>query len=432
MKFLLAISGGSDSMALWELFAQLAPNSYGVIHIQHHLRKEAEQEAKMIEALCQKRDVPFYRYDWTPSENNIEAKAREFRYACFQKTMQEEEYDILCTAHHRDDQIETIMQRIFRGTHLWHCTGIEELREFGEGYLWRPLLSFSKEELKTWLESQNQQYFEDESNTDLHYQRNRIRHYWIPQLEKENPQWKEQVLRYQEQLSLQNRWLKKSAKEIAKKREIKPQVWNLAQIEEDELTLFLWYIAETYFIEQGKLWNAQVEKELQKMCQEQSGTKQYLWQGMCFTRSYQQLSLQKEVLIQEKELTHLLSFESVVQLDAETYLYYGSQKPTKKTEDWESQVWAFPEEILQQQNLSVRHPKSGDKIKIGPESHQKLTRLFINAKIPQPLRQKQWVVTKEEKVLGVLGLKRGYLSNYQETGKINYIIYYQKNSKKKE
>lgn len=191
-KMLIAVSGGVDSMALLAAFLQL-PASHQpeifVLHVHHHLRPEADLDCQLVETYCQKHHIPYYIKHWHPSEHpvgNIEAAGRKFRYEFFAEKMIELQATHLLTAHHADDQMETILMRLTRGSTLSGYAGIQKKRKFQRGQLLRPLLEIEKEELYKFCERQNIPFREDASNKTQTYTRNRYREQVIPFIKAEN------------------------------------------------------------------------------------------------------------------------------------------------------------------------------------------------------------------------------------------------------
>ena len=145
-RLLLAVSGGADSMALLGLVQQLPPEwqpQFAVVHVHHHLREESDEEFRMVQDYCQSQRIPFFAEHWSEEshpKSNLEMAAREFRYAFFADMMEKWPATHLATAHHADDQLETILMRLVRGSTLKGISGIAMTRTFGPGQLVRPLL----------------------------------------------------------------------------------------------------------------------------------------------------------------------------------------------------------------------------------------------------------------------------------------------------
>ncbi|MBM6615215.1 tRNA lysidine(34) synthetase TilS [Desemzia sp. RIT804] len=193
-RVLVAVSGGVDSMVLLDLMQRL-PNEwkpwFGVVHVNHQLREASIHEAKFLEQFCRQAKIPFFMTKWEKNQQptaNVEEAARKFRYTFFKDIFTEQQATHLLTAHHGDDQIETILMRMVRGASLESMAGIKAARPFLEGMLVRPLLAYTKEQLYQYSEERQLHYFEDETNQSLAYTRNRYRNQVIPLLKEENPQ----------------------------------------------------------------------------------------------------------------------------------------------------------------------------------------------------------------------------------------------------
>ena len=141
-------------------------------HVNHHQRMEADQEERGIQAIAEAKHLPLKVAHFSGPFS--ESRARQFRYDFFEKVMKEEACSALVTAHHMDDQAETILMRLIRGSRPRHLRGIPLNQPFGQGVLIRPLLHFKKKDFPEIF------HFEDKSNRSLDYFRNRIRHRFLP------------------------------------------------------------------------------------------------------------------------------------------------------------------------------------------------------------------------------------------------------------
>jgi tRNA(Ile)-lysidine synthase len=199
VPFLLAVSGGVDSMVLLDLFNQLAQKglvSFSVIHINHQLRPESAAEQDMVVAYCEERAIPIQVVAWDHEDpanpNRSELAAREFRYAVFERMMVLNKAPFLVTAHHQNDQAETVLMRLVHGGRLKSIAGIHPYRpiHLGEGlktgYVLRPLLTVDKADLYDYAASNDVPFSEDQSNQDLAFTRNRFRQRYLPILEAED------------------------------------------------------------------------------------------------------------------------------------------------------------------------------------------------------------------------------------------------------
>lgn len=412
-------------MALLRCFLAVAPSDIGVIHIHHHWRDDADLEASAVATLCRHYQLPFYLYHWQQPEKTEEA-ARQFRYQCCQEVMENEGYDILVTAHHLNDQIETMMRQLIRGNHPFHTTGMEELRPFGPGFLWRPFLSTPKKALEQWLQRNGWSYFYDESNHDLSYQRNRLRHQLLPLMERENPAYLQAMNRQRRQLQKEHDFVQRFMKKQLEKSmlletdyTLSRYVFDLEQWDEPELSV--WVLVEEFVTYTGIEWHEAQTNRLLRQITKREGSDDWQWQGYHFRREYTKLTIEKMQMVEETlHDVYTLNEHQSLRLDATHGVYVTDDIETLPTaiESVQS-IWE-----IEAQPLTLRHPLPGDALAIDDQHTQKLRRLFINKKIPQHERKKQWVLVGEKEILGVMGVRKAYLRKNAKTGKINYIIYY--------
>ena len=175
-KLGLAVSGGPDSMAMLLLAQEAIPGRFEVATVDHGLRPEAKDECALVVAACKERGVPCEVLTVEVGEGNVQAKAREARYAALDDWAVTK-YTAIATAHHADDQVETLIMRLNRGSGLRGLAGVWETGETG---LWnipviRPLLRFRRLELQGVVEQAGIVYADDPSNEDDRFERVRIR-----------------------------------------------------------------------------------------------------------------------------------------------------------------------------------------------------------------------------------------------------------------
>jgi tRNA(Ile)-lysidine synthase len=211
----VAVSGGPDSVALLGALVVLAPRrqlQLTVVHVNHALRPEADQEQQFVEALCQRWRIPCIVEKLTRPEKprGIEAWARQERYRFFYEVKERCGLDVVAVAHTSDDQAETVLFRLVRGAGHRGLAGMSAKRD---GWLIRPLLTCSRQEVLAYLAAKHLPSVTDASNTDLRYTRNKIRHVLIPLLEREfSPQIRRHLVRLAESLRHEEEWLEAQAR----------------------------------------------------------------------------------------------------------------------------------------------------------------------------------------------------------------------------
>ena len=189
-KTLLAVSGGVDSVAMCIYYA-LSGNDFGIAHANFQLRgAESEADAAFVANLAVRCGVPFHVKSFETEAivqktgDSVQMVARDLRYAWFDELRATFGYELVATAHHAGDQVETMLQHLIRGTGLRGLGGMKELSEAG---IFRPLLHLTKAELKKTVLQAGLTWREDSSNTSLKYGRNYIRHELVPILAIQNP-----------------------------------------------------------------------------------------------------------------------------------------------------------------------------------------------------------------------------------------------------
>ncbi|MFA5939393.1 MAG: tRNA lysidine(34) synthetase TilS [Sinimarinibacterium sp.] len=183
----MAFSGGGDSVALLHLLRASGLRDLGAVHVHHGLQAVADDWVRHCRKLCRAMDVPLrvLRVEVRPEGEGIEAAARAARLAAFAALLKPG--DVLATAHHRDDQAETILFRALRGTGIAGLGGMRECEPLGQGTLWRPLLAVPRSQLRAYAETQRLEWVDDPHNRDSRYARAFLRQDVFPLLARHFP-----------------------------------------------------------------------------------------------------------------------------------------------------------------------------------------------------------------------------------------------------
>lgn len=197
------ISGGADSVCLILVLCELRKRYHldfkiTGVHVNHGIRgEEALRDQKFAEELCRKLDVPFHCYQINVPEMakeqgmSEEEAGRMARYELFEKAARMEAGNgrsVIAVAHHKNDQAETVLMNLLRGSGIRGLCGIQPIRKQGDQDIIRPLLCVTRDEIESYLASNHQEYITDSTNQDTAYTRNKIRNDLIPYLQEQyNP-----------------------------------------------------------------------------------------------------------------------------------------------------------------------------------------------------------------------------------------------------
>lgn len=192
--YLVALSGGADSVCL--LLTLLEQGRVGAAaHCNFHLRgEESNRDEAFVRHLCDEKHVPLYvkhfdtEREAAQSGESIEMAARRLRYAWFEQLIRDHALEGVAVGHHQEDNAETLLLNLVRGTGLQGLQGMQPLSHKQGFCIYRPLLSYSKADILAYLKERGQTYVTDSTNADTHYRRNKIRHEVLPLLRTMNPQ----------------------------------------------------------------------------------------------------------------------------------------------------------------------------------------------------------------------------------------------------
>lgn len=176
-RIALAVSGGADSMAMLVLARAAFPGQVIAATVDHGLRPEAADEVALVATACAALDVPHAKLrPLTPiAGSSVQKQAREARYTALTAWMSRERVPLLLTAHHADDQAETLLMRLNRASGTPGLSGIRAVRRSGECFILRPLLRWRRHELRAVIGGTGLGWVEDPSNTDQRHDRTRYR-----------------------------------------------------------------------------------------------------------------------------------------------------------------------------------------------------------------------------------------------------------------
>ena len=402
-KVLVAVSGGLDSMTLFHLLYQNRAEleiELGIAHVNHKQRPESNMEEKELSNFAQQLGVKFFSSNF--SGDFSEEKARRFRYRFFEEIMLTEGYTALVTAHHADDQAETVFMRLLRGARLRHLSGMTELQPFANGELIRPLLCFHKQDFPDIL------HFEDESNFQNDYLRNRIRNLYLPSLEKENPRFKDSLI----SLGKEVEDLQAALSHLTQGLDItKLEVFE-RQIPEVQNFLLQEYLKEFPSLNLTKKQFA----EILGILRTKANYIHPLKDGYELVKDYKHFEIRK--ISRRSDL----KMESIL-LECGNLLQFGEYQFSFGSPLEGENVQAIS--VSRETPILLRHRKTGDFLRLKGH-HKKLRRLFIDQKIPFEEREKAIIVEQNQQILAIVNIAISDLSKELKSDIMSTVLYIQK------
>ena len=410
-KIAIALSGGVDSIVLFHLLVTEYKDSYKelvVFHINHGLREESYEEAEFVEKFVKDFDVKFYKEELNMSDlerdshTSEEMLARELRYQAFNKMAKLEGVTKLLTAHHKNDQVENILMRLLTGRSIDHSLAICEEIEMAGLTIYRPLLNSLKAELEEYAKEKNLHYYVDATNFDTDYTRNNIRHNIVPLLNDINSGSFDNLINFANYYQNINNNLKKailSNKDnyIFSRDEDKISLVKdkFLELNEEEMYFLLKDIITdelgVFDIKQKAIFD--VVSSLKK----NSGNKSYdLKNNLKIISQYETLYIHK---IEKKCYNDKI--EIIIDKICENSVYeFYQNKFIISTDAKDSEIGFNKSELP----LLITTKKEGDRVRRG-EINKKLSRIFIDEKVPKELRDTLPVIRNNKgEVLGVLGI----------------------------
>lgn len=407
-KVLVAVSTGVDSMSLLALLQNLPQHlrpQINVAYVNHHLRTASQQETVFINEYCQTHHLPLWQTDWLPNQHpryGIEAAARHFRYQFFKKIMIQQGINNLLTAHHGDDQLETLLMQLIRSGNIVQMRGILSKQDFNNGYLERPLLSFSKTQLRTYAKEQHLTYFEDATNYEDDVLRNRLRHHVVPILKEENKHILQHAQQFSEDLTELLSFTDKQLLSMIKDMEIDSDLqkwygdWQLAQDLEPMLQVrtlqLIWHELNQHQALSLPLLDEMMELLNNKY--KPNGIL-YLPHGWRLQKDYHKLTIYHQNINQ-----HLL--KNTLSLALNEAIHLDKNNSLCLTDKLTNDTWPLYGIDLQKDKLQLRHWQAGDFLILPDHHHQKLNRFFIDHHINPQQRNAAWLVVNDQRVLWML------------------------------
>ncbi len=398
---IVACSGGPDSMCLLNLVNSLKETmnlNVIIAHVDHNVRKESKEEAKMVESYALNNNLTFELMEIISYNNDTfsENEARKKRYDFFKELQKKYNASILLTAHHGDDLIETILMRLTRGSNLNGYIGIREITTNQNFKILRPLLTTTKKDIIKYLDENNINYAIDKTNDEMIHTRNRYRKIVLPFLKKENPLVHEKYLKFSKELIEYDKFVTSYIKSK-----------NFIQ---DDKILIIKLKDESDFIKRKCL--EIIIKELQKndyfdISDEQINLLMRLYnlsnKSVDLNNNYQGINSYGKIFIRKKEI----SFKKEIILDKDTEygnfrFYYNINEMNKSNSciALDTTTIKLP--------LKIRTIQEKDRMNVkNLNGSKKVSDIFINSKVPKYEREGYPIlVDSNDEILWIPNIKK--------------------------
>lgn len=426
-KIIIGLSGGADSVCLLRVLCELRKEfdlSLYAVHVNHKIRgiqADADEEyskklakAFGVECKCVSYAVPELAIKWKMSE---EEAGRKIRYDVFEQERSWHHAEKIAVAHHQNDQVETVLFRMCRGTGIKGMIGIPVSRD----KIIRPLLCVSKSEIYDYLKSINQDYREDETNNCIDYDRNRIRNNVIPELERVNEHAVNHISDMSEQLALVYDWLVSERKTcydnyvtwddssysigVENLKGLHPalageiirvMISKLTDSLKDIEMRHISYVLELADKESGKKidlpYELVAEKEYEKIRLYKNMSEKIQNEQNVLIKNGSDYFFDDVYLPDQSLMCGHLRLECITLNEVVAKLNIPKNSCTK---------WIDCDKI--KNTLSVRRPRNDDYIVISNNCTKRLTRYFIDDKIPRQYRDRLLVIADGNHVVWVVG-----------------------------
>lgn len=385
----MALSGGSDSVALFSMLLTLSKTeniSFACVHVDHGLRNTSENDALFCHKLCEKYQVPFYLKKVT-LHSKSENDARQARYLAFSQVYREWKADVLALAHHSDDQAETVLMHLFRGSGMQGLCGMQEssclMVDGCPMRLWRPVIHMNHLQLERISDGFGYGWCLDETNRQDQYLRNFLRNNILPQIEERVPKVRQALCRTAQILQDENEVLDSMVQPFLKQHTcFKPPVQWIACSQFDALHKSLKRRVLLHFLPKESSF-----EHIEAVLSLTDGETVNVPGGYHVRRSGAYLCLYRDV-VQQKNIASLYAERA-----------YGRHGDGRHQQ-------ALPAELLKKCHMRYRRP--GDVIRpFGMKEHRKLQDYLTDKKIPRPMRDHLPLLCMDDCVIWVIGVGAG-------------------------
>nr|WP_224749661.1 tRNA lysidine(34) synthetase TilS [Polycladospora coralii] len=447
---LVGVSGGPDSMALLHALLRLRADfkwKLTVVHVNHQLREyESDEDATFVKEICRTWDVDCHviyvnvKQELQEFGGNKQQTARNLRYDAFAQVGEQVGAHKMLLAHHADDQVETIMMRLLRGTGMQGLAGMKPQTRWKKLSLIRPFLFVSRAEIEEYCRHEHILFRTDSSNQTLTYTRNRLRLELIPQLETYNPHFKKALQHLSEVIHEEELiWDELTQEALTKVIQYKSERKYLVKVssflhlpialQRRAVKLILKYLAPTG----EQLDSFERIEEIRRLAMHTSpsvsidlphGLKiSREYQLLCFSHGSEELTIPQpieiplEISLFASEMASLPGFMGKIEIMESHYPIHN----VKPCHDWV----VFDKNALSEP-LMVRSRMAGEKMACyGMDGKKSVKSLFMEAKIPKHMRDTYPVISSGNQAVWIPGVRRSSIASiHSGTQHYLYLLWY--------
>ncbi|MEC9485765.1 MAG: tRNA lysidine(34) synthetase TilS [Candidatus Izemoplasma sp.] len=397
----VAVSTGVDSMVLLHVLLSLDIKCI-VAHVNHQKRKQSNEEQAFLKAFSKHHNVPFKTINITLENRNFQKQAREKRYHFFKQVAKQYHTHDIALAHHLDDQAETIMMRIIRGSSFQGYEGMHTHYIENDYRFIRPLLNISKDALMNYAQTYNIHYYDDYTNQSSTYTRNRIRHDILPLMAKENPQYRDKLLQLSEYIKMANEMIHPYVTSFLDQHYLNNKISlipfnNLKDIVKINV---LTHLINDLTDNKVEISYNQYQTMISLALKENPNQEYALSKDYKFIKTYTYITLIKTR--KERVASVKITDEGCYQIN-DHYSFFVTHNKLDQNHRNFFQLWynelVFP--------LYLRTRQNGDKMILNVGT-KKVKDIFIDQKIPKHLRDTKILLANDDDVLWIPGIKKAH------------------------
>lgn len=398
-KLLIAISGGLDSVVLTKLFHTLNFDT-SLAHCNFNLRGlESDKDEAFVKKIGEKLNLETFTTSFNTNEyasknkTSTQVAARELRYDWFQELIDKHQFDYVLTAHHADDNLETFLINLSRGSGLEGFTGIPAINKT----IIRPLLIFSRAEIEQFAKQNAIEWREDQSNATTKYVRNKIRHQIIPILKEINPTLLNSFQKTTANLKGSQQIINDTIAQV-KKKVIRTDKNGITKFDISEIHKLP--NPKAYLFELLKSYNFTEWNDIEKLVSAQSGKQ-------VFSKSHRLLKDRDFLLLTETpcptELSEIIITKNTKEIFEPIHLSFENvshiQQQNENTIFLDTDTLTFPLRLRKWQEGDYFYP-------IGMQGKKKLSKFFKDQKYSLVDKENTWLLCSENQIVWVVGKRQ--------------------------